>query len=151
MTSATDITTIGARAEAMLAELAAISSEPQRLVRLYLSPEHRQAADLIGSWMREAGMSVTEDALGTVRGHWRPELKRRLLIGSHIDTVIDAGRYDGPLGVVAGILAVLCQAVLSSLLTPMGLPVLASPFILTLWVVLFIASKSRYWFSAAMS
>ena len=106
MTSATDITTIGARAEAMLAELAAISSEPQRLVRLYLSPEHRQAADLIGSWMREAGMSVTEDALGTVRGHWRPELKKRLLIGSHIDTVIDAGRYDGPLGVVAGILAV---------------------------------------------
>ena len=51
-------------------------------------------------------MSVTEDALGTVRGHWRPELKKRLLIGSHIDTVIDAGRYDGPLGVVAGILAV---------------------------------------------
>ena len=48
------------------------------------------------------------------------------------------------LAVLAGILAVLCQAVLSSLLTPMGLPVLASPFILTLWVVLFIASKSRY-------
>ena len=55
------------------------------------------------------------------------------------------------LAILAGILAVLCQAVLSSLLTPMGLPVLASPFILTLWVVLFIASKSRYWFSAAMS
>jgi allantoate deiminase len=105
-TAATDIAAIGARAEAMLAELGAISSEPQRLVRLYLSPEHRRAADLIGSWMRETGMTVTEDALGTVRGHWRPELKRRLLIGSHIDTVIDAGKYDGPLGVVAGILAV---------------------------------------------
>jgi allantoate deiminase len=56
--------------------------------------------------MREAGMSVSEDALGTVRGHWRPEKTKRLLIGSHIDTVIDAGKYDGPMGVVIGILAV---------------------------------------------
>jgi allantoate deiminase len=106
MTAPADIEAIGARAETMLAELGAVSSEPQRLVRLYLTPEHRRAADLIGSWMRDAGMTVTEDALGTVRGHWRPDLKRRLLIGSHIDTVIDAGKYDGPLGVVAGILAV---------------------------------------------
>ena len=90
----------------MLAGLSVISSDPQRLTRLYLTPEHRKAADLVGSWMRVAGMTVTEDALGTVRGHWRPDLKRRLLIGSHIDTVIDAGKYDGPLGVVAGILAV---------------------------------------------
>ena len=54
-------------------------------------------------------MTVSEDALGTVRGTWKPDGatgKRRLLIGSHIDTVIDAGRYDGPLGVVVGILAV---------------------------------------------
>ena len=52
-------------------------------------------------------MTVSEDALGTVRGRIggrRPEA--RLLIGSHIDTVIDAGKYDGPLGVIAGILAV---------------------------------------------
>jgi allantoate deiminase len=106
MTAYTDIAAIGARAEAMLAQLGTISSEPQRLVRLYLSPEHRKAADLVGAWMREAGMAVSEDALGTVRGHWHPEKKKRLLIGSHIDTVIDAGKYDGPLGVVAGILAV---------------------------------------------
>ena len=106
MTAPADIEAIGARAETMLAELGAVSSEPQRLVRLYLTPEHRRAADLIGSWMRDAGMTVTEDALGTVRGRWRPDLKRRLLIGSHIDTVIEAGKYDGPLGVVAGILAV---------------------------------------------
>ena len=100
---------IGARAEAMLSDLGAISSEPNRLIRLFLSPEHRRAADLIAGWMKDAGMTVTEDALGTMRGHWRPQgvtSKRRLLIGSHIDTVIDAGRYDGPLGVVVGILAV---------------------------------------------
>jgi allantoate deiminase len=124
MTAPADIEAIGARAETMLAELGAISSEPQRLVRLYLTPEHRRAADLIGSWMRDAGMIVTEDALGTVRGHWRPELKRRLLIGSHIDTVIDAGKYDGPLGVVAGILAVR-ELVDRDIDLPFGIDVLA--------------------------
>jgi allantoate deiminase len=41
-----------------------------------------------------------------VRGHWHPDKAKRLLIGSHIDTVIDAGKYDGPMGVVIGILAV---------------------------------------------
>jgi allantoate deiminase len=99
----------GARAEAMLSALGAISSEPNRLVRLFLSAEHRRAADLIAGWMKDAGMIVAEDALGTVRGTLMPNGAgggRRLLIGSHIDTVIDAGRYDGPLGVVVGILAV---------------------------------------------
>lgn len=103
--SQTDIATLGARAEKMVAELGAISSEPGRLVRLFLTPEHRRAADLVARWMREAGMGVSEDALGTVRGRWQDQ-KKRLLVGSHIDTVIDAGRYDGPFGVVAGILAV---------------------------------------------
>ncbi len=74
--------------------------------------------------MRDAGMTVTEDALGTVRGHWRPELKKRLLIGSHIDTVIDAGRYDGPLGVVAGILAVR-ELAAREIDLPFGIDVLA--------------------------
>ncbi len=101
--SAPDPQTLGSRAEAMIAELATISAEPGRLVRLYLTPEHRRAADLVARWMREAGLAVSEDALGTVRG--RCGEGRRLIIGSHIDTVIDAGRYDGPLGVVAGILA----------------------------------------------
>ena len=99
-----DPQTLGERANTLLAELAAISAEPGRLVRLFLTPEHRRAADLVAGWMRAAGLSVSEDALGTVRGRLG-NAPRRLLIGSHIDTVIDAGRYDGPLGVVAGILA----------------------------------------------
>jgi allantoate deiminase len=102
--TAPDIEALGRRAEAMLAELGEISAEPGRLVRLFLTPEHRRAADLVATWMRAAGLAVSEDALGTVRGRWGEG--RRLLIGSHIDTVIDAGIYDGPLGVVAGILAV---------------------------------------------
>jgi allantoate deiminase len=101
--STDDIDGLGLHAEAMVNALAAISAEPDRLVRLFLSPEHRRAADLVARWMREAGFEVTEDALGTVRG--RLGQGRRLLIGSHIDTVVDAGKYDGPFGVIAGILA----------------------------------------------
>ena len=104
-----DVAELGRRAEQMIAQLAAISAEPGRLVRLYLTPEHRRAADLVAGWMRAAGMAVSEDALGTVRGRWdggNAGAAKRLLIGSHLDTVLDAGKYDGPLGVIAGILAV---------------------------------------------
>ena len=121
--SALDLAVLGARADAMIAELGAISAEPSRLVRLFLTPEHRRAADLVADWMRAAGLSVSEDAIGTVRGRFG-SATRRLLIGSHIDTVIDAGRYDGPLGVVAGILAVehLARAKIE---LPFGIDVLA--------------------------
>ena len=66
---------------------------------------------------------MSEDALGTVRGRFG-DAKRRLLIGSHIDTVIDAGKYDGPLGVVAGILAAEHFARAKTAL-PFGIDVLA--------------------------
>src|SRR5262249_44999151 len=103
--TALDTEALGARAFAMIEELGAISAEAAPVVRLFLPPEHRRAADRVAGFMRAAGMTVSEDALGTVRGRFG-EAPRRLLIGSHIDTVIDAGRYDGPLGVVAGIVAV---------------------------------------------
>lgn len=102
---------LGARANAMLDTLAEISSQEDGLTRTYLSPEHRQAADLVAGWMEDAGMQVSIDGLGTVRGRHEPPNERRnsdkiFLIGSHIDTVVDAGRFDGMLGVVAGILAI---------------------------------------------
>jgi allantoate deiminase len=100
-----DTAAIGARAEHMVKTLASISAEPNRLVRTFLSPEHRDAADLVSKWMGEAGLAVSEDALGTVRGHWAGNGAKRLLIGSHIDTVVAAGMFDGPFGVVAGVLA----------------------------------------------
>ena len=100
-----DVADLGARAETMINALGVISAEPGRLARLFLTPEHRRAADLVAAWMKEAGLAVTEDALGTVRGHLPGMSPRKLLVGSHIDTVIDAGRYDGIFGVVAGILA----------------------------------------------
>jgi allantoate deiminase len=101
--SAPDPQALGVRAEAMIKALAPISAEPDRLVRLFLSPEHRRAADLAAQWMRDAGLTVLEDALGTVRG--RIGVGPRLLIGSHLDSVVDGGNYDGPLGVIVGILA----------------------------------------------
>src|SRR5690606_22526392 len=104
-----DPATLGHEAAAMIEELARLSSEPDRVTRLYLSPAHRQAADLTARMMREAGLTVSEDALGTVRGRLAATApspsNRRLLVGSHIDTVIDAGKYDGVLGVICGILA----------------------------------------------
>ncbi|WP_334175510.1 allantoate amidohydrolase [Pseudoxanthobacter sp.] len=100
---------LGARAETMLAELAGFTAEPGRVTRLYLTPAHRAAATCVAGWMAAAGLEVSEDALATVHGVLPATAEgagnRRLLIGSHIDSVIDAGRYDGCLGVVAGILA----------------------------------------------
>ena len=125
MTTHPDPVALGARAEAMIKALAPISAEPGRLVRLFLSPEHRRAADLAATWMRDAGMTVSEDALGTVRGRWGAGSGRKqLLIGSHLDSVVDAGDYDGPLGVIVGILAVDHFAKAKAAL-PFGVDVLA--------------------------
>jgi allantoate deiminase len=96
---------LGEKIAARLLELAAISDEPERLTRLYLSPAHRKAADLMSRWMREAGMAVRIDSTGNVVGRYRGQDPgpRTLMLGSHIDTVRDAGRFDGALGVVTAI------------------------------------------------
>ena len=110
----------------MIDELGAISASPDHLTRLFLTPEHRRAADIVARWMAEAGLAVSEDAMGTVRGHWHPAGPDapRLLIGSHIDTVVNAGKYDGPMGVILGILAVQ-EMVRAGFRPPYGIDVLA--------------------------
>jgi allantoate deiminase len=88
-----------------IAQLAAISESPEHLTRVFLSPEHRAAAELIMGWMRDAGLSAQLDAIGNVCGRYegeRPGLPC-LMLGSHYDTVRDAGKWDGPLGVTAAI------------------------------------------------
>ena len=83
-------------------ELAECSEHPVELTRRYLTPEHAQAAELIMERMREAGMDTWLDAVGNVIGRFpgrRPEA-RRLILGSHLDTVRNAGKYDGALGVL---------------------------------------------------
>lgn len=86
-------------------QLAAISATPEHLERIFLTPEHRAAADLLLGWMGEAGMSAHLDAIGNVCGRYegdRPGLPC-LMLGSHYDTVRDAGRWDGPLGLITAI------------------------------------------------
>jgi allantoate deiminase len=87
-----------------LAELAGVSDGPG-LTRLFLSPSHRHAADLVARWMEEAGLAARIDAIGNVVG-WNGVKGPRLILGSHIDTVRDAGWFDGNYGVLAAIEAV---------------------------------------------
>jgi allantoate deiminase len=107
MTNATDFP-LGRRVMTMIEDLAQHTDEPGRLTRLYLSDAHRRAADATLRLMQEAGLNAHIDALGSVIGRVEgayPEAPA-LLIGSHIDSVVDAGRYDGNLGVVLGIVMV---------------------------------------------
>jgi allantoate deiminase len=86
-------------------ELATLSSEPDRMVRVHLSKEHKAANELVAQWMTEAGLTTWQDAAGNQCGRLEgrePGLPA-LLLGSHIDTVPDAGRYDGMLGVLLAI------------------------------------------------
>jgi allantoate deiminase len=85
--------------------LASISEVPDNLTRIFLTVEHRAAADLIMGWMVEAGMSAHLDAIGNVCGRYEGERPGSpcLMLGSHYDTVRDAGRWDGPLGLITAI------------------------------------------------
>ena len=88
--------------------LAGISDEPGRLTRTYGSPAMRRANDLVSGWMREAGMTVEEDAIGNLIGRYEAARTgaKTFLLGSHLDTVRDAGRFDGTLGVLVALACV---------------------------------------------
>ncbi|WP_035611665.1 M20 family metallo-hydrolase [Haloferula sp. BvORR071] len=111
--------------------LGEVTDTPGALTRTFLSRANQEAAKLVGWWMAGAGMAVSHDAGGSVRGvlagvpgdQWsviggKAEAEeapdesrlangdaRPLVLGSHIDTVIDAGKYDGALGVLIAIAA----------------------------------------------
>jgi allantoate deiminase len=99
---------LGRRLMDRLEALARFTDDGDGLTRLYLSPSHRHAADAVSTWMREAGMTVRLDALGTLIGRYEGAKAGApaLLVGSHIDTVRRAGKYDGTLGVLAALTAV---------------------------------------------
>jgi allantoate deiminase len=89
--------------------LAQISEDDGKLTRTFASPAMKRANELVGSWMSEAGMAVRTDAIGNLIGHYpaaQPDGKI-LLLGSHLDTVRDAGKFDGALGVIVAIVCVL--------------------------------------------
>lgn len=85
--------------------LAAISEEENRLTRTFCTPAMRKACAKVEDWMREAGMNVRFDAIGNIIGRYEGAEPNRktLLMGSHLDTVCDAGKFDGPLGVLLAI------------------------------------------------
>jgi allantoate deiminase len=121
-----------ARLLSRIETLGAITDTPGLLTRTFLSPANLRAARQVMAWMEEAGMRTEHDAGGTVRGildgsqcpatestiphppsvlHGTP-----LLLGSHLDTVTDAGKYDGALGVLIALAAL-------EVTGPLGFPV----------------------------
>src|SRR5690242_21195853 len=88
--------------------LATYSEEPDRLTRRFATPPMRQVNRLVADWMRAAGMAVHEDNIGNIIGRYEADHDnaRTLLLGSHLDTVRDAGKYDGPLGVMVALACV---------------------------------------------
>ncbi len=106
----------------MLDELGQVTDEPGRLTRTFLSPGMKRANALVAGWMKGTGLKVCTDSTGNLigrleadvgarldraRGRRRatPLQRKTLLLGSHLDTVRDAGRFDGPLGVLMPIVA----------------------------------------------
>jgi allantoate deiminase len=88
--------------------LARVTDEPGRLTRTYGSPAMREANQLVAGWMRQAGMDTRVDVIGNLIGRYagtRPSAKV-FLLGSHLDTVRNAGKFDGPLGVLLGLACV---------------------------------------------
>lgn len=85
--------------------LARISETPGQLTRVYLSPEHMHANAQVAQWMQDAGMLTWQDAVGNICGRYDAarDGAQAVLLGSHLDTVRDAGRYDGMLGVLTAI------------------------------------------------
>jgi allantoate deiminase len=84
-------------------ELARLSEEDGLLTRWYGSESLVAAADLVAGWMEQAGLDVRRDAIGNVIGRQPGRGEGTFVLGSHIDTVRDAGRFDGPLGVILAI------------------------------------------------
>src|SRR5262245_20018924 len=88
--------------------LGGYSEEPDRLTRRYGTAPMRQVNEAVAEWMRAAGMEVHQDNVGNLIGRYAASERgaRTFLLGSHLDTVRDAGRYDGPLGVMVALACV---------------------------------------------
>jgi allantoate deiminase len=107
-----------------LETLGGISEEQGRLTRRFATPALRRANDLAGQWMGKAGMIVRQDAVGNLIGHYPGTSAgaKILMLGSHLDTVPNAGKFDGALGVV---LAIACVEQLAGRKLPFAIEVAA--------------------------
>ncbi len=112
------------RALEVCRDLAQMTEEPGRITRRFLTPPVHDVHAYLRVRMEALGMTVRTDAAGNLRGLWQPQSAsgKRLMTGSHIDTVPDAGAYDGVLGVA---LALEWAAMAQEMRTPFGIEVIA--------------------------
>ena len=112
------------RAIAECRRIAVMSEEPNRTTRRFLTPPMREVHALLRERMVALGMTASVDAAGNLRGLWQPPgaRARRLIIGSHIDTVPNAGAFDGILGVT---LALECAEIAQELKLPLPIEIIA--------------------------
>ena len=91
-----------------LKNLGKVSDSADNLERTFLSPAWRRAATMVRAWLEDAGMRTWMDGIGNIHGRIEGEDPDApaVVLGSHLDTVLDAGMYDGALGVVLPISAV---------------------------------------------
>ncbi|MFM8867425.1 MAG: Zn-dependent hydrolase [Ilumatobacteraceae bacterium] len=94
----------GRRLMRRIFELAEVGAIPNGgCARLALTDDDRAGRDLVVAWMKELGLEVTIDKVGNVVGTWQVGSGAPVMTGSHIDTVRTGGKYDGNLGVLAGL------------------------------------------------
>ena len=93
------------RLEKRIGELSAIGGSGTSVTRLGLSPDEQRARDLIGGWLHSRGATVRRDAAANVYGRFG-DAGPAILVGSHIDSVPEGGRFDGALGVLCAVEAV---------------------------------------------
>ncbi len=91
--------------------LSTFSEDADRLTRPSLTASMRKVDETVVGWMSEAGMQVQQDVIGNLFGRYESDRGgqagiKTLLLGSHLDSVRDAGRYDGPLGVLIALACV---------------------------------------------
>ena len=86
-------------------ELSAYSDDEQGITRLFGTASFLACSNKIASWMREAGLETCIDNIGNIRGKLKSKnpAAKTFLIGSHFDTPIHSGKYEGVLGIVTGI------------------------------------------------
>jgi allantoate deiminase len=113
-----------ARAIAECRFVATMSEEPGRITRRFLTPPMHAVHAHLRARMESLGMTVHVDAVGNLRGLWRSPASpaKRLILGSHIDTVPDAGAFDGVLGVA---LALEWVGLAQELALPLAIEVIA--------------------------
>ncbi len=89
-------------------QLAALSAMPDGVARYYLTPEHKAANAVLQNWLQLAGLRTWEDAAANIWGRYPSDVDNAptVILGSHLDTVANAGKYDGILGVVTALAVV---------------------------------------------